>query len=130
MLTLDSKSMDKTASEITRLCVLVEQDLASIREMNIAPRRLDSRYLMSARPVESTVEHEASTTSTKTVNSLSDNATINIQPNQTCFTFDEELLASRVYRKSGTSHATSSTWTTASSLLSCPIRIEDSNISL
>lgn len=122
---------------MTRLCELVEQVLATNRDMSRRLRNMDGKRSHSP---GSDREDDASTISGATVTlpppGLSrDGLPENVHRNQFGFSFEEDLFASRVYRRplfsdSGLSLVTSAARTTASSILSALSLTDVSNISI
>ena len=120
-----------------RLCELVEQVLATNQDMS---RRLRNMNGKRSHSPGSDREDDASTTSGATVTlpppGLSRNGLPeNVHRNQFGFSFEEDLFASRVYRRplfsdSGLSLVTSAARTTASSILSALSLTDVSNISI
>jgi len=129
-----SKSMEDAESAMLRLCTLVEQVLAKNEEIGLRLRNMDGA---DSDPVPK-LRPDASTTSSRTVSpppSPPKNMPEDIQRNAFGFAFEEDLLASRVYRRplfsdSGESLVTSAARTTASSILSALSLTDISNISV
>ena len=127
--------MEEAESAMTDLCNLVQQVLASNQEMGLRLRNLDDKTTETAIPIATKVDDDASTISSRTTNPDSIKELQGIQRNKFGFAFEEELLASRVYRKplcsdSGESLVTSAARTTASSILSTLSLTDVSNISI
>lgn len=127
--------MEEAESAMTHLCDLVQQVLASNQEMSLRLRNLDDKTTDTATPTAAKVDDDASTTSSRTATPPLVNLPQGMQRNQFGFAFEEDLLASRVYRKtlfsdSGESLVTSAARTTASSILSALSLTDVSNISV
>ena len=122
---------------MTRLCELVEQVLATNQDMSRRLRNMDGKR---SRSPDSDREDDASTCSSDTVTLPlpglpRDGLPENVHRSQFGFSFEEDLFASRVYRRplfsdSGLSLATSAARTTASSILSALSLTDVSNISI
>ena len=116
---------------MTRLCDLVQQVLVSNHEMSLRLRNLDEKAAETIVTVAPKLDDDASTTSLSVKPPL-----VNVsQTAQRRWAFEEDLLASRVYRKplysaSGESLVTSAARTTASSVLSALSLTDISNISI
>lgn len=126
--------MEEAEITMTRLCDLVQQVLASNQEMNLRLRNLDDKTSETAAPTAAKAD-DASTASSRISNPALDSVPHGVQRNQLGFAFEEDLLASRVYRKplysdSGESLVTSAARTTASSILSALSLTDVSNISI
>ena len=96
--------MEDAESAMTRLCELVEQVLASNRDMSRRLRNMDDKPVHIPHSPNPDVEDDASTSSSRTgtppppglhPDDLPDNA----QRKGFGFAFEEDLFASRVYRK-------------------------------
>lgn len=127
--------MEEAESSMTHLCDLVQQVLASNQEMSLRLRNLDDKTSEIAKPTAKKVDADASTTSTRETNPVLVSLPQRTQRNQFGFAFEEDLLASRVYRKplysdSRESLVTSAARTTASSILSALSLADISNISI
>lgn len=128
--------MDEAESAIARLTGLVEQVLESNQEMSARLRDMDERATVALPAPETTVKDNASTTSSRTATPPPQTAAQSeVHRNQFGFAFEEDLLASRVYRKplysrSGASLVSSAARTTSSSVLSGLSLTEVSNISI
>lgn len=132
--------MEEAESAMTRLCDLLEQVLATNQDMSRRLRNMDEKPVKRSRSPSSEREDDASTTSGKTVTipppSLPrDGLPKNVHRSQFGFSFEEDLFASRVYRRplfsdSGLSLITSAARTTASSILSALSLTDVSNISI
>ncbi len=126
--------MEEAESAMLRLCSLVEQVLAKNEEMGLRLRNMDGA-VSDPGPKE---RPDASTTSSRTVSpppSPPKDMPEDIQRNAFGFAFEEDLLASRVYRRplfsdSGESLVTSAARTTASSILSALSLTDTSDISV
>lgn len=131
--------MEEAESAMTRLCDRVEQVLADNQDMSRRLRNMDdkpqSSYSLGTGPGD-----DASTTSSRTFTPPPqglppNNLPESVQRNNFGFAFEEDLLASRVYRKplfsdSRSSLVTSAARTTASSVLSALSLTDVSNISI
>lgn len=127
--------MEEAEFSMTRLCDLVQQVLASNQEMSLRLRNLDDKTSEIAKPTATKVDNDASTTSSRTTYPDLVNVSQGTQRNHFGFAFEEDLLASRVYRKplysdSRESLVTSAARTTASSILSALSLTDVSNISI
>lgn len=128
--------MDEAESAISRLTGLVEQVLESNQEMSARLRDMDERATVALPAPETAVKDDASTTSSMTATPPPETAAQpDIHRNQFGFVFEEDLLASRVYRKplysrSGASLVSSAARRTSSSVLSGLSLTEVSNISI
>ena len=128
--------MDEAESAITRLTGLVEQVLESNQEMSARLRDMDERATVALPAPQTPVKDDASTTSSMTAGPPRETAAQpDVHRNQFGFAFEEDLLASRVYRKplysrSGASLVSSAARTTSSSVLSGLSLTEVSNISI
>ena len=127
--------MEEAESAMTRLCDLVQQVLASNQEMNLRLRNLDEKAAETTVPAAPKLDDDASTTSSLSVKPPLVSVSQAPQRDQFGFAFEEDLLASRVYRKplysnSGESLVTSAARTTASSVLSALSLTDISNISI
>ena len=131
--------MEEAESAMTRLCDLVEQVLAKNQDMSRRLRNMDDKSTHQATSTTSNVKDGASATSSRTVtpspDAPEDTRIDFVQRNQFGFAFEEDLMASRVYRKphfsdSGESLVTSAARTTASSILSALSLTDVSNISI
>ena len=127
--------MEEAEFSMTRLCNLVQLVLASNQEMSLRLRNLDDKTLEIAKPTGTKVDNDASTTSSRTTYPDLVNVSQGTQRNHFGFAFEEDLLASRVYRKplysdSRESLVTSAARTTASSILSALSLTDVSNISI
>lgn len=103
--------------------------------MSLRLRSLDDKTSEIAKPTAAKVDKDASTTSSRKNNSALVNVPQETQRNQFGFAFEEDLLASRVYRRplysdSRESLVTSAARTTASSILSALSLTDISNISI
>ena len=121
---------------MTRLCELVEQVLATNQDMSRRLRNMDGKRTRSR---GSDREDDASTTSGETVTlpppGLPRDGLSDVYRSQFGCSFEEDLFASRVYRRplfsdSSLSLATSAARTTASSILSALSLTDVSNISI
>ena len=132
--------MEEVESAMTRLCDLVEQVLANNQDMSRRLRNVDDKPVKRSYSPGSDREDDASTTSGETVTLPPpglprDGLPENVHRSQFGFSFEEDLLASRVYRRplfsdSGLSLVTSAARTTASSILSALSLTDVSNISI
>lgn len=93
--------MEEAESAMIRLCNLVEQVLAKNEEMSLRLRNIDDAIAKQCQSKMPKDDDDASTSSDRTV-ILPLNPAINISPTvqqtQFSFTFEEDLLATRVYR--------------------------------
>lgn len=132
--------MEETESAMTRLCDLVEQVLATNHDMSRRLRNMDDKPVRRSHSPGSDREDDASTTSGETgtlppPGFPHDGLPENVHRSQFGFSFEEDLFASRVYRRplfsdSGLSLVTSAARTTASSILSALSLTDVSNISI
>ena len=130
--------MEEAESAMARLCDRVEQVLASNQDMGRRLRDIDHDTIHKAASTVMNPRDDASTKSSGTVTPPihpSGNLPEVIQRNQFGFAFEEDLFASRVYRKplfsdSGESLITSAARTTSSSILSALSLTDVSNISI
>ena len=130
--------MDEAESAVARLCDRVEQVLASNQDMGRRLRDMDHNTIRRAASTVISSRDDASTKSSGTVTPPihpPGNLPEVIQRNQFGFAFEEDLFASRVYRKplfsdSGESLVTSAARTTSSSVLSALSLTDVSNISI
>ena len=132
--------MEEAESAMTRLCKLVEQVLASNRDMSRRLRHMDDKSVPISHSLGLVLEDDASTPSSRTVTPPPPglppgNLPENVQRSKFGFAFEEELFASCVYRKplfsdSRPSLVTSAARTTASSVLSALSLTDISNISI
>ena len=131
--------MEEAESAMVRLCNLVEQVLAKNEEMSLRLRNIDDAVAkQQSQSKKSTGNGEESVLSERTVTpppGPSNDRPERAQPKGANFTFEEDLLASRVYRKplfskSGESLVTSAARTTATSVLSALSLTDISNISV
>ena len=130
--------MDEAESAMARLCDRVEQVLASNEDMGRRLRDMDHNTIHRAASTVMSSRDDASTTSSGTVTPPihpPGNLPEVIERNQFGFAFEEDLFASRVYRKplfsdSGESLVTSAARTTSSSVLSALSLTDVSNISI
>ena len=127
--------MEEAESAMTRLCDLVQQVLANNQEMSLRLRNLDEKTAETIVPAAPKLEDNASTTSSLSVKPPLVSVSQAAQRDQLGFAFEEDLLASRVYRKplysaSRESLVTSAARTTASSVLSALSLTDISNISI
>ena len=132
--------MEEAESAMTRLCDLVEQVLATNQDMSRRLRNMDDKPAKRSHSPGSDREDDASTTSGKTVTLPPpglprDGLPENSYRSEFGFSFEEDLFASRVYRRplfsdSGLSLVTSAARTTASSILSALSLTDVSNISI
>ena len=130
--------MEEAESAMIRLCNLVEQVLAKNEEMSLRLRNIDDAIAKQCQSTMPKDDDDASISSNRTV-LLPLNAAINVSPTvqqtEFSFTFEQDLLATRVYRKplvsrSGASFKTSTARTTAASALSALSLTDISNISV
>ncbi len=132
--------MEEAQSAMTRLCDLVEQVLASNQDMSRRLRNMDAKPVQIPHSPGPDPEDDASTTSSRTITPPPpglppDKLPEDVDRSQFGFAFEEDLLASRVYRKplfsdSKLSLVTSAARTTASSVLSALSLTDVSNISI
>ena len=131
--------MEEAQSAMTRLCDRVEQALASNQDMSRRLRNMDDKPVQIFHSPGPDPGDDASTTSSRTVTLPPglppENLPENVVRSQFGFAFEEDLFASRVYRKplfsdSGLSLVTSAARTTASSVLSALSLTDVSNISI
>lgn len=130
--------MDEAESAMARLCDRVEQVLASNQDMGRRLRDMDHITIQRAASTVMSSRDDAGTKSSGTVTPAihpPGNLPEVIQRNQFGFAFEEDLFASRVYRKplfsdSGESLVTSAARTTSSSILSALSLTDVSNISI
>ena len=127
--------MEEAESAMTRLCDLVQQVLASNQEMSLRLRNLDEKAAETSEPAAPKFDDDASTTSSLSVRPPLVSVSQAAQRDQLGFAFEEDLLASRVYRKplysnSGESLVTSAARSTALSVLSALSLSDISNISI
>ena len=123
---------------MTRLCDLVEQVLAQNQEMNLRLRNIDNAVMSQVGSTELEGGRDASITSSGKATpprGPPKDVLGGVQRNNLGFAFEEDLLASRVYRKplfseSGDSLVTSAARTTAWSILSALSLTDVSNISM
>ena len=137
-LNYSSKTMEEAESAMGRLCDRVEQVLASNQDMGRRLRDMDHNTIHGA---ASTVMNSRDNASTKSSGTVAPpihppgNLPEVIQRNRFGFAFEEDLFASRVYRRplfsdSGESLITSAARTTSSSILSALSLTDISNISI
>src|ERR1700722_16581874 len=117
--------MDEAENAMDRICRLVEQVLASNRDMSNRLRAIDegSTGQNAGTPPRYMRDGEDSITSDRSTGGLERPHGSTIQRNALGFAFEEELLNSRVYKRplfseSGGSLVTSAARTTATSILS------------
>lgn len=130
--------MEEAESAMARLCDRVEQVLASNQDMGRRLRDMDHNTSHRAASTVTKSRDDASTKSSGTITPPvhpRGNLPEVIQRNQFGFAFEEDLFASRVYRKplfsdSGESLITSAARTTSSSILSALSLTDVSNISI
>ena len=123
---------------MTRLCDLVEQVLAQNQEMNLRLRNIDNAVITQVGWTKLDGGRDASVTSSGKATpprGPPQDVLGGVQRNSLGFAFEEDLLASRVYRKplfseSGDSLVTSAARTTAWSILSALSLTDVSNISM
>ncbi|KAK0517095.1 hypothetical protein JMJ35_000250 [Cladonia borealis] len=137
---LQCKSMEEAESAMTRLCDLVEQVLASNQDMSRRLRNMDDKPVHIPNSPGPGPEDDATTSSSGTITPPPpglppDRLPDNVQRSKFGFVFEEDLFASRVYRKplfsdSRLSLVTSAARTTASSVLSALSLTDVSNISI
>lgn len=134
-----SKSMEEAESAMVRLCNLVEQVLAKNEEMSLRLRNIDDAIARQVYSTQPNDDGEGSISSIGTVNppyKLSINIGRAGKQPQLSFTFEEDLFATRVYRrpiihKSGQSLMTSAARTTATASIISALSLSDiSNISV
>ena len=137
-LNFSSNSMEEAESAMARLCDRVEQVLASNQDMGRRLRDMDHITIHRAASTAMSSRDDASTKSSGTVTPPTHppgNLPEVVKRNQFGFAFEEDLFASRVYRKpllsdSGESLITSAARTTSSSVLSALSLTDVSNISI
>ena len=132
--------MEEAESAMTRLCDRVEQVLADNQDMSRRLRNVEHKPVQSSYSLGTDPGDDASTTSSRTFTPPLRglplyNLPESVQRNKFGFAFEEDLLASRVYRKplfsdSRSSLVTSAARTTASSILSALSLTDVSNISI
>ena len=131
--------MEEAESAMTRLCDLVEQVLATNQDMSRRLRRMDDKPGKRSHSPGSDREDDASTTSSELFTlpppGLPRDGLLDVHRSQFGFSFEEDLFASRVYRRplchnSTPSLVTSAARTTASSILSALSLTDVSNISI
>lgn len=130
--------MEEAESAMVRLSHLVEQVLAKNEEMSLRLRNIDNAVAKKGQSTTLKHDGDASTPSIRTVTPPPGpftDVTEGIQRKDAGFAFEEDLIASRVYRKplfseSGESLVTSAARTTASSVLSALSLTDISNISI
>ena len=137
-LNCSSKTMEEAESAMARLCDRIEQALASNQDMGRRLRDIDHNSTQRAASTVMNSRDDASTKSSGTVTPPihpPGNLPEVIKRNQFGFAFEEDLFASRVYRKpllsdSEESLITSAARTTSSSVLSALSLTDVSNISI
>lgn len=130
--------MEEAESAMVRLCDLVEQVVAKNEEMSLRLRNIDdtiSRLGQTTRPKDDENESTLSIQTVAPPHRPSINVSQAVQQMQCSFAFEEDLLATRVYRKalvsnSRASFVTYATRTTAASVLSGLSLTDISNVSI
>ena len=127
--------MSEAEVAITRLCDLVEQVLASNQDMSRRLRALDDAPAIPTSAASLTSNDDTNYTPSMPGMLPVESEPVGVQANTYEFAFEEDLQASRVYRKplcsgSRESLVTSAARTTASSILSALSLTDVSNISI